>query len=286
MATPPFQPPAGSVQWLNDCIERSRAGIFSEVTTLTPGLAGQLLSRNDDNRNLRPAKVGQYAADIRSGRWTMNGEPLIISVDGQLNDGQHRAQAVVDANTPIQVLMVFGLPRETRTTIDQGTARTASDYLSMDGLPNATVQASIARVLIAYERNDLTALSSIALVTNSDVMERVHSDPEIAASAHFAAGRTGPARPYAPPAVIGFCHYIFNRISPAQADTYMDNVCRGEGLRARDPAYTVRDRLANLSSRSRERRIHIIIRGWNAYRQGRTLAIAKVMGEENIPAVI
>jgi len=277
---------AGSVQWFLDCVEKSKNGVITEITTLTPGLAGELLQRNSDNRSLRPAKAAQYANDIRSGRWTFNGEPIIISDTGELNDGQHRAWAVADANTPIPVLMVFGVPRDTRTTIDQGAARTAGDYLTMDGIPNGTVQAALARNLLAFERSEGTSLLEGRHVTNAEVMERALSDLRVAKSASFAACHAKPARAFAPPSVVAFCHYIFFAISPDQAETYMDQVCRGEGLRARDPAYTVRERLVSLGSKSREKRIHIIIRGWNAFRQGRSLTIAKIAGEENIPAAI
>lgn len=282
----PGQPQAGTVHWLNECIERGKSARFSEEVLLTPGLAGELLRRNPDNRGVRKTKATQYTADIRAGKWVFNGEPIIISDTGELNDGQHRAAAVVDANMCIPVLMVFGLPRESRTTIDQGAARTASDYLSMQGMPNATIQASLARNLIAYERNDRTSITGVAFITNGDVMQRVHSDTDVAASAHFAAINARITRPFAAPAVIGFCHYVFSDIHPLDAATYMTQLCRGEGLRAKDPAYTVRERLVGFGSASREKRIHLIYRGWNAFRQGRKLELAKIVGDENIPAAI
>jgi hypothetical protein len=281
------RPEAGTVHWLNECVERGRREIFSQVITLTPGLAGELLRRNPDNRHIRRTKLAQMMADIRAGRWALNGEAIIISKCGLVNGGQHRCQAVIETNTPIQLLLTFGVERDTRTTLDQGAGRTASDYLSMEGVPNATTQASIARQLVAYNRSNGTSLSGSGDVTNAEVLDYVYSDPKIGEAAHFAATHAKAARHHAPPAVIGLCYYLFADINELEAKEYLTQVCTGENIGRRHPAYTVRERLLSLESNSRDARTHIVIRGWNAFRQGRPLSIAKIMGgASNLPALI
>ena len=173
---PSAQPNAGTVHWLNQCVERGKTEVFSEVVTVSPGLAAELLRRNDGNRSVRQTKAEQYAIDMREGRWAFNGEPIIISVDGKLNDGQHRLQAVIDANICVVFLLVFGLSRESRETVDQGAARGASDYLGMGGLPNATTAAGIARLVLAYEQAEGQSAES-KLITNASVVERVRAGP-------------------------------------------------------------------------------------------------------------
>ena len=59
---------AGTVHWFNECVERGKGEVFSEVTTVTPGLASVLLDKNPDNRNIRAVKVEQFAADMRASR--------------------------------------------------------------------------------------------------------------------------------------------------------------------------------------------------------------------------
>ncbi len=280
------QPEVTPANWLDRCIERGLSTTFAEVATLTPALAGELLRRNPDNRGVRQTKVEQYANDMRAGQWRFNGEPLIISIDGLLNDGQHRAEAAVLANTAIPAIFMFGIERETRTTVDQGAARAASDYLAMDKVPHASVQASVARILVAYERGGGLSLSGNNYVTNADIMKRVLSDPNLEVSAHFASVHAKAAKAYAAPAVIGFCHYVFTKVNRLQAIEYMTKVCAGEGLVKRDPAYTVRERLVSMN-KSRDGKIHVIFRGWNAYRQGRKLDIAKIIGgASNLPALL
>jgi hypothetical protein len=281
------RPAAGTVNWFNDCVARGEYECFTEVTTLTPGLAAELLRRNPDNRNLRRTKVTQFASDIKAGRWSFNGEAFIVSREGLLNDGQHRAHAVVEANKPIQALFVFGIDRDTRTTVDQGAAKSACDFLAMEGVPNAAIQASLTRQLIAYERSGGQSVSGAPNVTNADVLERVTVDPMIAPSAVFAAAHSKRAKSFLPPALIGLCLYVFSQIDPDDAEAYMVQVCDGENIAKRDPAYTVRDRLLGLTSNSRDLKLHIVFRGWNAFRQGRHLTIAKVVGGiNNLPALV
>ena len=279
------RPDAGTIHWLNDCIKRADAGVFSEVITLTPGLAGELLRRNPENRSLRDVKVRQFVQDIRDGRWVFNGEPFLISKEGLLNDGQHRANAIVEANVPITAILTFGVERDSRYTVDQGGARTASDYLSMQSIQNATVQASIARQVIGYERSEGKSLKPSQFATNAEILQRVYTDPKIGDAAHFAAGHRKGSKLFAAPAIIGFCFYVLSEIDADAGRKFMTQVCNGEGLRQKDPAYTIRDRLLSAGRVGAEMKAHIIFRGWNAFRQNRTLAIAKVF-DTGLPGLI
>lgn len=277
------QPDAGTVHWFDQCVARGKREVFSETVTVTPGLANVILGRNDNNRNVRAAKLVQFSSDIRTGRWAFNGEPIIIARSGELNDGQHRLGAIIEANTSVPLIFVFGVDRATRTTIDQGSARTASDYLGMQGVANAASAASIARLVIAYERSGGQDIAGTKFVTNAEVLERVAADPAIGISASFAQSYAKSTRSFCAPSAIGTCHYLLRREHPAEADTYMTQVCVGESLRKTDPAFAVRERLWSTTKYAGQK-IEVIFRGWNAYRSNRPLKIAKVLG--NLPALV
>lgn len=274
---------AGTVQWFNECVERGKRGVFSETVTVTPGLASVILERNPENRNVRPAKVAQFVSDIRAGRWAFNGEPVIIAKTGELNDGQHRLGAVIDANKPIPFLFVFGVERDTRTTVDQGSARTAADYLGMKGASNATAAAAIARIVIAYERSGGQDIAQTRFVTNAEVLARATSDPGIAEAAHYAMCKRTHTRTFCAPSPIGAALYILKQEHASDAEAFMDQVCVGEGLRKADPAFAVRERLWT-TTRHASQKLEVIFRGWNAYRSGRPLHLVKVFG--NLPALV
>jgi hypothetical protein len=277
------KPEAGTVHWFDECVARGKRERFSMEVLVTPGLANVILGKNPDNRNLGPAKLLQFASDMRNGRWALNGEPIIIAKTGELNDGQHRLNALIDANAVLPLIFQFGVERETRFTVDQGKCRSAADYLSMEGVPNATATASIARLVIGYEKSGCDNINAANEVTNAEVRSRADSDTQLRESASFAGSQHKATRNFAAPAIIGFCHYVLTSEHPGDANDYMVQICTGEGLKKNDAAYVVRDRLLNLG-RNRGAKIEIILRGWNAYRARRPLKLIKKLG--NFPAIV
>jgi hypothetical protein len=281
---PQRQPAAGTIHWLNSCIQQAKHGVISEVVTMTPPLAAELLRRNDKNRSVRQAKVDQYAADMKAGRWTFNGEPIIIADTGDLNDGQHRLYGLVEANTSLPFLVVFGLTRESRETVDQGAARGAGDYLGMGGLPNASTCAAIARLAIAYEGSG-GKFADTRPVTNAQVVARARADDGIHTAAHFASTVGRAANQYCAGTVLGFCYYVLADIDQAAADEYMTQVCTGEGLKAGCAAIAVRERLLAVG-KARQPKIAIILRGWNFYRRGMKVRTSSLPATSPLPALI
>lgn len=273
----------GSPAWFYDRIQESANGVISERVKLTPTLAKALLRNNPDNRALRPIKLGQFMSDIREGRWTFNGEPILISKEGMLNDGQHRASAVVETNVAIDTMITFGVERESRITIDQGAARTAGDYLEMDGIPNAVAAASVARLILSYERMEGKALGRSCDITSAEIMDRVVSDEAIRNAAKFTTNHRRHYRHIMTPQIVGFCHVVFNQINPTDAASFLEQVCVGENIKRSDPAFAVREALARPRTTMAEK-IHLLFRGWNAFRQHRKMDLAKVTG--NLPALI
>lgn len=269
------RPAAGTVHWFNECVARGKREVFSEVTTLTPGLAATLLGLNPDNRNIRAVKASQFAADMRAGRWAFNGEAIKISRDGLLNDGQHRLSALIDANVTLPILFTFGVERDTRMTLDQGAARTAADYLGMDGIQNATASASIARLVIAAERENLDRLGRENDITNTEIRQRVLTDEKIGEAAHYAATVNRFTNKFAAPAIIGTAFYLLSEVSATDAKAFMDMVAIGEGLRRNDPAFAVRDTLLSVGKGKRQQKLAAIFHGWNKYRCGLPLKVAK-----------
>jgi hypothetical protein len=278
------QATAGTVHWLDECIRRGESETFSEVTTVTPGLAGELLRRNPDNRPIRFAKLDQMISDIMKDRWTFNGEPIIISREGLVNDGQHRLSAVIEAKKPITTLVVFGVDRNTRITVDQGAARGARDYIGMEGVENATIIAGAGRLIAAYLKTNGQHFGDASRVSNADVMTLVHGDEQLVKSAALAHSLYKYSRQLVAPSIVAFCHYLLADIHQKDADAFIQAVCMGENIKRGDPAYAVRERFLAEGRISRNDKIEIILRGWNSYRQSKPLKLAKALG--TLPALI
>lgn len=271
-------------QWLETAIAKGSRAPHAEVVTVSPTLAKIILQRNPDNRNFKPKKVFHYAEDMMNGLWQFNLEPIIISDTGELNDGQHRMQAVIDANSPQKFLFAFGASRESRMTVDQGAARCAADYLSMDGVKNAATAAGTARIVMAYEKAQGQSIGTASGFTNSQITARVHADPDLGPSAEFAQAVSKYTKGILQPSLIGALHYILRKVDANAADDYLGRMCMGENIKRGDPAFAVRTTLINMEAENKSGRFEIALRGWNAHRQGRTLHYSRAVG--TFPVVV
>lgn len=259
-----------TIHWLNENIKRGKAGVHTARAVITPGVAAEILNRNPDNRNISPTKADHYARDMINGEWQENGETIIFSCDGLLNDGQHRMQAVIDSNCNIPFLFVFGVPRSSRTTVDQGKARSAGDFLSMDGILYAKNAATLAKFVIAYEKSEGKSLAPRPFITNAEITSRVRADEAIIQSAAYAHHNLKAYRTLLSHTVMGACHYILSEIDAADAKAFLDEIGLGEGIKRGDPSFAVRSAFL-AAKRERQEAMEIIFHGWNAYRQGRTI---------------
>jgi hypothetical protein len=269
---------AATVGWFRECVHRSRNEIFSEIKTVTPAMAEVLLNQNHDNRNIRPVKLDQLISDMQNGRWAMNGEPLIFAKDGSLNDGQHRLMALVQAKVPLPMLFVFGVERETRTTVDQGATRSPGDYLHMGGVANGAIVAAIARLRISYEKADREVLGATNRITAAEIMERVKNDRTLATSATYANRHSARTKRMCTATVIGFCHNVLLAENATEGLAFMDMLCTGENISRTDPAFRAREKLMNIGRTSNAVRVEIIFRAWNAYREKRGMTTIPVHG--------
>lgn len=275
-------------QWLADRLKRGEREIFSEENDLSPVLAELLLARNPDNRNVRDGVVSDYAGDIVEGNWTTNGESLKISRQGMLNDGQHRCLAVIKAGRKIRTMFTFGVERASRTTLDQGLARTPGDYLGMAGVSSANQAAAVATLLWQYKRLGRISRQSIYRPTKAQILEAFAEHSGINDSIRVAAKKG--CNVAGGVSVLALCHYLFAQVDRAAADNFIEKLIKGTDLPASDPIYLCRERLRSETRMVIEDKAELIIRAWNNHRRGRRLqklqlGVKEVRKPSSLPAV-
>lgn len=264
--------------WLDEM--GAKPGIYSIVTDLTPSVAAVLLERNPANRKIKFTKVQDYAKDIEHGSWKFNGEPIIVARDGLLNDGQHRCAAVVEAQKSIPVLMVFGVERDTRDTLDQGVARSSGDYLSIHGHTNTSHLAATAKAVWQWRTFGLLSNGGRNSPTRSEVMETVLANPGIVKSLAFVDRKN--ARAMGSLSTLAFVHFAVKSVAgDIPANFFMDALIDGADLKAGDPILNVRNRLMT------DRRVlrtpekaELLFRAWNAHRRDQTRVLFRLTGGE------
>jgi hypothetical protein len=251
------------------------AGMKVRIADVTPHLALKLLEKNTRNRSVAYARVDQYANDMRRGDWQLNGEAIKIAADGQILDGQHRLMAVIEADRPVQMLLITGLEPETQETMDQGRSRSFGDVLKLRDEKSYSTLAAAVRTVCLYERDGLPYLDAFKPSPSIHQLVRtLERNPEIRDSVAFALKHK---RPWVPVTAIAALHYLFSVASIEDADDFMLKLLLGENITAASPIYVLRERLirehAETGARTINARIQLafLIRAWNAYRHGEVI---------------
>lgn len=242
----------------------------SATVRITPDLARALLETNVDNRPINQRIVGSIASDITEGRYSFNGESIVISEDGDLNDGQHRLWAVVEADKPIESIVVYGVARSSRTTVDNGTARTPGQLLGMTGVKNSVTAATIANNLLRWDSGSMYSRQTRYLNTKAAVMDYYAGHRE---EIDRAAGKIQNTsfRSLGGQGFIGFMMVLTTRAAGEElSGDFWKGVSTGSDLQEDSPVLYLRNRLLRDTRLPLPSKIELVVRCWNAWREGRT----------------
>jgi hypothetical protein len=214
---------------LDGWLQRGRSEVFMVNTYLTPDLAKLLLANNPENRGLRLGKIGvrnirSYAGAMRRNEWKLNGSTIVVARSGELNDGQNRCEACIAADVSVPTLLIFGVERDTRTTLDQGAARTPGDVLVMVGETNANVMATYLqfRLLLETGRPMGEPLAQDELLIAREKFPFFHE--------HHAAVGNYAKRQTLSVGCISAAHGLCAEANPEAAARFAQMVCTGVGI--------------------------------------------------------
>jgi hypothetical protein len=256
-----------------------------EIVAVTPELAAKWLKQNTHNRNLRKRAISDYARDMASGKWRLNGEAIKFAADGTLLDGQHRLHAVVEAGVAIPLMVVNGLAVETQETMDAGRKRSAADAFGLRGEANATVLASVLKRIWMWDQGDHKFRGHIA-PTTAECAALLERCPEIHRSVEIAV-RTHQAFRYIPQSVAGTAHHVFSRIDADATVWFFARVGDGADLSSGHPILALRNRVMTDRAENRKspdfQHMAYLIRAWNALRTDRPLARIQQAADAPMP---
>lgn len=242
----------------------------AQLETITPDRASDLLRSQARNRTPRKSQVARFADDMTHGRWKLNGSTIGLSRQGALVDGQHRLLACVQAKTPFQTLVVYGLEDAAVETIDTGKARTFGDVLAFKGETRYRHEkASTVRHIMAYKTG--ATLAAASKYSNAAISEFARDlDWSRLCEAVDAAAPAKEVIAAAPLAA------VFMLTKRAGLDvSFAEGLRTGAGLSIGSPVLTLRNwitsRRAQSKSISQDERFSALISVWNAYAEGREL---------------
>ncbi len=241
-----------------------------KVMTVDAVAARRLLAINTGNRRVNQRRIAQLAAQLRQGHFENTGEPIIVSDEGILNNGQHRLLAIIEADAAVEMDIRFGIPRRAFVKTDTGAARSGADVLSIRGVSGSAQIAMALRLLIAYERGLPEHLRDY--ITNDEINRAYDRWSDIGeAVAKVQVYRFHPQIRSTPLYATTFLAMRAPRA--ARVDDWLHVLATGLEAHREHPAYVLRERLlrgvgSDLGTRERQLvRFALMIKSWNMFRQ-------------------
>jgi hypothetical protein len=259
-----------------------------KLVRITPKLAEQLLNSNHLNRPLRSGRVEQYAEDMRKGRWKMNGETMKFTIDGDILDGQHRLFAIIEADTPIDMLVVEGLDPDVMPTIDTGAPRTLGDVLAINGGKNVIITASVLRWLWWYpKRKSYSSGPSHIRITNQVLFDTLPKNDDVAERVSEVMS-TRNARKLMPASILAFVYTMARRVDNAAGTAWFALLETPLGIdEGKHPVLQLRDRLQdNRAAKAKLQALELCalaIKSYNQFATGKRTATLTWRRTEDFP---
>jgi hypothetical protein len=95
----------------DDLLKRILAYNGTLAGLVTPQIAEWLLKLNTGNRPLVQRAIERFCKILKDKAWVNTGEPVIVSHEGVLNDGQHRLTAILTSGIAAELDVRFGTRR-------------------------------------------------------------------------------------------------------------------------------------------------------------------------------
>lgn len=250
----------------------------TEVVTIDPQGAEELLGHNINNRGVKRRIVMTYADDMTKGRWKLAGAPIVLADDGTLLDGQHRLLAVIESGCRIEFLLIHGVKRDVQPVIDTGAKRTFGDVLTMRGETHAMSLAAITKIVACWDFDEGLP-SSNATPSNTALIEFLGQHPELRDVARRAASWKTQIRGIRP-AAFGAFVWLIEQIDQEDAEAFVAQFISGADLSEGSPILALRNYVDNLvfgegrqrgSTLSSRVWIALMSKTWNAWRDGREM---------------
>lgn len=253
--------------------------VKTEMTSISPARAVELLRANKNNRRASGPLVTRYARDMSAGRWQPNGSAIVLNGDGSLLDGQHRLMACIEAGVPFETLLIRGVSSDAMATIDTGRSRRLSDVLGMRGEKNARTLAAVLRQTMIWGTTAPPAIpfrNARANPSPSELLELLERYPE-ARDATLIANRPHPRGMSG--GVVGALalNLIVSVDDRACVDDFFNAVMQGEGDTSSAPYslwHSLVKRAGELNNKpDTSWYLALMIKAWNAQVTGDMPAI-------------
>lgn len=248
---------------------------------VTPKIAQRWLAeRNEHNRRINDRHKAMLRRAMGSDEWMLTPDAIAFDRDGQLENGQHRLSALIEAGKSQYFVVIRGLRRETFNITDVQRKRQVADLLDRVGSYVSTTKLGSALRLMLVYRTIGHFSEPNTQYSNAEILEHMTNEPSIEYAVDQAEQLRRNGLKAAPPSLIAALYHIFSEVSPDDVGEFMEKWATGIGINSgKDPVYALRRKLEDPAVTSKDMKAAYAIVAWNAYRKNKPLTRLRLPDE-------
>ena len=255
-----------------------------QVMEVTPDIARDWLETMAHNRRVSRVNLDNIVRAMEEDRWHTDGSPIKFNTKGQLIDGQHRLHAILQTGKPQTFLVVWGVDDAAMTTLDTGKSRSRGDVLLIHDPTIVDINnvAAAATIMLRYTRGVRGNNLRNEYVSNDALVHFYDNNKEDIIEASREGRRLARAMGAGSQQAFGLCYWLFSMVDAEDASFFWDRLADGQGLEMGDPIYALREFLRREALKADTRQslradiaIAVIIKAWNAYRDGEQIQLLR-----------
>ena len=253
-------------------LKKAVASHYGTMTLVADKVVAEtLLEYNTANRGINKRKLQHLIDQMKAGEFENTGEPIIISAEGILSDGQHRLIALVESDITVELDVRFGIPRKAIAKTNTGTSRNGGDVLALRGVSGGAAIAPAVRLLILLKRGLPESVREF--VSNAEIDTAYNRWKGIETVGKLVGGMSFP-KGVRSTALLATAFLASRSAGKDKLESWLETLSTGLATNRNDPAYLLRERLmkgVDAPVGTREGMIEkfaLTIMSWNAYAQG------------------
>ena len=219
-----------------------------EVMQVTPDIALSILTnKNCKNRNISKANLRNLTNAMLNGEWKLTNQGISFDREGNLLDGQHRLQAVIESEVTCPMLVGKNMDASIFNCIDTGKARTAGDTLDIAGSSNGKTIAAAVKMVSFYKHSPDHSWSTHFKPSHETIRQSYLENQELYEEAAVTVRDKARQTRHLIPASIVVCFYVLatQRGWPARKiDFFLDKIYVGASLAPDDVCLSFRNQLS------------------------------------------
>jgi len=217
------------------------------IEVITPAMAKEWLEKNNkNNRRISPNRVKALVKTMKNEKFILSPDAIAFDGNGRLTNGQHRLTACIEANEPIECMVLRNVVKESFMVTDIGLQKRGQHALETSGYVSAQLLAGVCRMVHCAEETGVKWAwhGGIRSVTPNEIVDIAQRYPKLVEICNKSKELSGREKINCPASVIAYALWVSHEAKQYhEMLDFLTRVSLGAGLTVMSPELALQRRL-------------------------------------------